>query len=515
MEIIKGNPEKIGIENDGRIYAAIDLKSFYASVECAEFGLDPLHTNLVVADTSRTEKTICLAVSPSLKAYGISGRARLFEVVQKVKVINRERLKNALLHRFVGGSSDDRELEKDRNLKLDFIAAKPRMALYMEYSTRIYNIYLRHISQDDIHVYSIDEVFMDITGYVKKTKKSPEEFVRMLIKEVLDETGITATAGIGSNMYLCKIAMDIVAKHMEPDENGVRIALLDEKEFRRALWSHTPITDFWRIGRGTAARLEKLGIYTVGDIALASVRPMGVFPNEETLYREFGVNAELLIDHAWGYEPCGIKEIKSYRPSSNSISTGQVLPTPYSYGKAEIVVREMADMLSLDLVEKGVVCDRVNLYISYDASACPPGYSGKKEPDYYGRTGPAAVHGGENLDPPTSSSSRIISAILKIFKDKVDKNLFVRRINISAENIKPERYAVTERTEQIDLFSDASKRQRDEEEEKKRLKREKDIQKTVIGIKKKFGKNAILKGMNLEEGATARERNSQIGGHKA
>ena len=504
-----------------RIYAAIDLKSFYASVECIERELDPLTTNLVVADASRTEKTICLAVSPSLKAWGIPGRPRLFEVVQKVKEVNAFRREKAPGRQFTGSSWRADELKADPGLSLDYIVAPPRMAHYMEHSAKIYEIYLKYVAPEDIHVYSIDEVFIDLTPYLKTAKKTAREFVRMILRDVLEVSGITATAGIGTNLFLCKVAMDIVAKHVEPDADGVRIAELDEMEFRRKLWDHRPLTDFWRIGPGYARKLEKVGIYTMGEIARCSLGKDGEFYNEELLYKLFGINAELLIDHAWGWESCTISDIKAYKPSTNSISSGQVLQCPYSFAKARLVVREMADLLVLDLVEKGLFTDQLVLTIGYDIeNLTDPDirrqYRGPVVTDRYGRKIPKHAHGTSNLDRPNSSTARITEAVMELYDRIVDPNLLVRRINLTAAHLLWETAVSAEpAVQQLDFFSDPDEQHRKREEEDAALEREKRRQKAVIEIKKKFGKNAIIKGMNLEEGATAMDRNRQIGGHKA
>ena len=479
-------------KESNRIYIAIDLKSFYASVECVERGLDPLTTNLVVADESRTEKTICLAVSPSLKAYGIPGRARLFEVVQKA-----------------------------RKYKLSYVAAPPRMSLYMDYSSRIYKIYLKYIAPEDIHVYSVDEVFMDITHYLKTYGMTPEELANTIIKDVYETTGITATAGIGTNMYLCKIAMDIVAKHAEPDANGARIAYLDEKLYRKMLWGHKPITDFWRVGRGYAKKLAEKGIYTMGDVARCSVGKPEDYYNEELLYKMFGINAELLIDHAWGYEPCTIADVKAYRPENNSLSQGQVLQCPYTSDKARLIVHEMADMLSLDLVDKRLVTDQIVLTIGYDIEnltnpLISSKYKGDISIDVYGRKIPKHAHGTINLKRQTSSSNMIIDAALELYDRIINKSLLVRRINIVANHVINENdIKYEEQYEQLDLFTDYDEVLLKRKEEDEKLLRERKMQEAVLSIKKKYGKNAVLKGMNFEEGATAISRNSQIGGHKA
>jgi DNA polymerase V len=507
--------------SENRYYIAIDLKSFYASVECRERGLDPLTTNLVVADESRTEKTICLAVSPSLKAYGIPGRPRLFEVVQKVKELNKARINYAPNKTFIGKSYNDIELKTNPAFALDYIAAPPRMALYMEYSTRIYNIYLKYVAHEDMHVYSIDEVFMDVTSYLKTYKMTPRQLASTIIKDIMDTTGITATSGIGTNMYLCKIAMDIVAKHTEPDENGVRIAELDEMSYRRELWEHRPLTDFWRVGRGYARKLEENGLYTMGDVARCSIGKENDYYNEDLLYKLFGINAELLIDHAWGWEPCTIKEIKEYKPSENSISSGQVLQCPYEFDKARLVVREMTDLLVLDLVDKGLVTDQMVLTIGYDTEnltnpAIMKLYKGPVTTDRYGRKIPKHAHGSINLDRQTSSTQLIMDAVTELFDRIVDKNLLVRRINVVANHVVDESYVQKkEQFVQLDLFTDYEAQRKQQIVEDEALEREKRIQQAMLSIKKRYGKNAILKGMNLEEGATAKSRNSQIGGHKA
>ena len=499
-----------------RQYIAIDLKSFYASVECREREHNPLTTNLVVADASRTEKTICLAVSPSLKAYGIPGRARLFEVVQKVKEANRARLRSAPGHVFVGESTDDNELKENAGLAISYITATPRMALYMKYSTEIYQIYLKYIAPEDIHVYSIDEVFMDVTHYLNTYRMTAYELARKMIHDVQSKTGITATAGIGTNLYLAKIAMDIVAKHIQADQTGVRIAQLDEMTYRQLLWDHRPITDFWRVGRGIAKKLEQNGMFTMGDVALCSER------NEDLLYKLFGKNAELLIDHAWGWEPTTIEAIKAYRPSSNSLSSGQVLHCPYEPQKAKLVVREMTDLLVLDLVDKGLVTDQMVLTVGYDIEnltdpARRAKYHGAVETDHYGRQIPKQAHGSINLDGHTSSTRKIMCAVSELFDRIVDKNLLVRRMYVVANHVLPEA-DVPKKNDgavQLDLFTDYAAEEEKQKAEDAALERERKIQKAALAIKKKYGKNAILKAMNLEEGATAKDRNAQIGGHKA
>ncbi len=496
-------------------YIAIDLKSFYASVECRERGLDPLDTSLVVADKSRTDKTICLAVTPSLKSYGIPGRARLFEVRQKVKNANSMRQGKAPGRKLEGLSYFASELKANPYLALDFIIAPPRMAYYMEYSTRIYSIYMKYVAPEDVVVYSIDEVFMDVTHYLNIYKLSAHDLAMKIILDVLETTGITATAGIGSNLFLCKVAMDIVAKHIPADKNGVRIAELDEMKFRRELWDHRPITDFWRVGRGTAKKLEKYGILTMGDIALCSHR------NEDLLYSLFGKNTELLIDHAWGWESCTIVDIKAYKPRTNSLSSGQVLSCAYDVEKAKLVTREMADALVLELVDKGLVTDQIVLTIVYDIEnltdpARKARYHGEIEKDIYGRAMPKKAHGSINLDGYTSSTKKIMGAVSDLYDRIVDKDLLVRRMYVVANHVLPEADAPKKRNEtcQLDLFTDYAAEEAKQRAEAAKLEREKKIQAAILAIKKKYGKNAILKGMNLQEGATAKDRNMQIGGHK-
>ena len=499
-----------------RTYVAIDLKSFYASVECRERGLDPLDTNLVVADESRTDKTICLAVSPSLKSYGIPGRPRLFEVVQQIKEANVGRMYSAPGHKLVGQSCFLSELKSNPSLAIDYLIAPPRMAYYMQYSTRIYDIYLKYIAPEDIIVYSIDEVFMDVTDYLNTYKLSAKDLAMKMIQDVLNTTGITATAGIGTNLFLCKVAMDIVAKHIPADKNGVRIAELDEMGFRRKLWSHQPLTDFWRVGRGYAKKLEANGMFTMGDVARCSVY------NEDLLYKLFGKNAELLIDHAWGWEPCTVAAVKAYRPENNSLGSGQVLHQPYTAEKARLVLREMADLLSLDLVSKRLVTNQLVVTIGYDREnlSTPDQkkqYHGEVTKDHYGREIPKHSHGTQNLEQYTSSTKLIVGAATELFDRIADKNLLVRRLNIVAAHVIPESEAPKKEPgfEQLDLFTDYAAEQAKQEKEDAALARERKRQEAVLAIKKKFGKNAILRGMNLEEGATARDRNSQIGGHKA
>ena len=506
---------------DKRTYIAIDLKSFYASVECMERGLDPMTTNLVVADKSRTEKTICLAVSPSLKSYGIPGRARLFEVVQKVGEVNALRRQRAPGHKLTGSSCQDPELKKDPALAVDYVVAPPQMAHYMKISGEIYEIYLKYIAPDDIHVYSIDEVFIDATSYLRTYQMTARELAVKMIRDVLDTVGITATAGIGSNLYLCKVAMDIGAKRIPADENGVRIAELDEISYRQQLWGHRPLTDFWRVGRGYAKKLEECGLFTMGDIARCSLGKPTDYHNEDLLYRLFGVNAELLIDHAWGWEPCTIADIKAYRPQSSSVGSGQVLQCPYPFEKARLVAREMADLLVLDLVDKGLVTDQIVLTVGYDIDNLKDPdlqkqYRGEIKTDRYGRKIPKHAHGTINLKQYTSSTRQIVQAVTELFDRIVDEKLLVRRLSMAAAHVITEDEAASKmQFEQMDLFTDYTALQREQEKQEAELEREKKMQKAVLEIKKKFGKNAILRGMNLEEGATARDRNSQIGGHKA
>lgn len=475
-----------------RSYIAIDLKSFYASVECMDRGLDPLKAKLVVADESRTEKTICLAVSPALKKYGIPGRPRLFEVVRKT-----------------------REIQRMTGEKIEYIVAPPRMGRYVEVSTQIFDIYLKYVAKEDIHVYSVDEVFMDVTNYLATYKMTAREFAMHIIKDVLKQTGITATAGVGTNLYLCKVAMDIGAKHVQPDENGVRICELDERTYRETLWSHKPLTDFWRVGRGTAKKLEENGMFTMGDVARKSTY------NEELLYKLFGINAELLIDHAWGYEPCTIADIRAYKPSENSISSGQVLKEPYTFEKARLVVREMADALSLDLVRKRLVTDSVELTVGYDRICLEipelsSRYKGSVEEDRYGRRLPKAAHGTQDLGRQTSSTKLITKAVTEIFDRTVNKELFVRRMYVVANHVvKEETVSIGKDVEQLSFFVDFEAEDKKREEESRELERERRAQEAILSIKKRYGKNAILKGMNLEDGATGAERNSSIGGHKA
>ena len=503
-----------------RTYIAIDLKSFYASVECMERGLDPLTTNLVVADASRTEKTICLAVSPPLKAYGISGRARLFEVVQKVKEVNATRLRQTPGRVFSGMSFNDTELKSSASMALDYITAPPRMAYYIEYSTQIYNIYLKYIAPEDIHVYSIDEVFIDATDYLTTYNLSAYELATKMILDVLKTTGVTATAGIGTNLYLCKIAMDIQAKRIPADQNGVQIAELDEMSYRHLLWSHRPLTDFWRVGKGYAKKLEEQGLFTMGDIARCSLGKPTDYHNEDLLYKLFGINAELLIDHAWGWEPCTIADIKAYKPSTKSIGSGQVLQCGYTFDKAKLIVREMTDLLVLDLVDKRFVTDQLVLTVGYDIEnltnpKIKKSYHGAITIDPYGRAIPKSAHGTANLGRQTSSTRLIMDAVTELFERIVDKNLLVRRVNITANHVVDEATVQKkDSVQQLDLFTDHTDTYAKKKEEAE-LAREKKMQNAILEIKKKYGKNAILKGMNLEEGATTLDRNKRIGGHKA
>ena len=486
----------------------IDLKSFYASVECVERGLDPLTTNLVVADSSRTEKTVCLAVTPSLKQYGLSGRSRLYEVVAKVNEINRERKKYGKL---IGKSYNDIELKKNKRLELDYIVAIPRMKYYMKYSTDIYNIYLKYLAPEDICVYSVDEVFCDITSYLKTYKMTPKELVTKIIKDVYDTTGITATAGIGTNMYLAKIAMDIVAKHTEANEYGVRIAELDEMSYRLKLWNHRPLTDFWRVGKGIASKLEENNMYTMGDVARCSIE------NENLLYKLFGINAELLIDHAWGYEPCTMKDIKSYKPTTSSLSKGQVLSEPYNYKKARLIVKEMIELLTLDMVEKHFVTDQIVLTVGYDVENLKGNkieYVEEIKKDFYGRNVPKSAHGTVRIDHKTSSTTIITRELIKLYDSIINPNLTIRRINIAVCNLENENNSKKQIYKQYDLFSDIKEEDELEKKELENEKKERNIQRAILDIKNKYGKNSILKAMNLEEGGTTIERNKQVGGHR-
>lgn len=508
---------------------AIDLKSFYASVECRERHLDPLTTNLVVADLSRTEKTICLAVSPSLKSYGIPGRARLFEVISRIKAVNKERAKAAPGHKLVGESSDYTYLQAHPEAAVAFEIAPPQMAYYMKVSTQIYDIYTRHIALEDIHVYSIDEVFMDVTHYLHLYWKdavaagmdTTHYLALKLIRGVLAETGITATAGIGTNLYLAKMAMDVVAKHVEADKDGVRIAALDERSYRETMWDHRPLTDFWRVGKGIARKLEAAGLYTMGDIALCSEGGTSDYLNEELLYKMFGVNTELLIDHAWGWEPCTIADIKAYKPESNSISVGQVLQRPYTAEQARLIVKEMADGLVLDLVRKKLVTDQIVLTVGYDIEnlaraeirSC---YTGPVTTDFYGREVPKQAHGSINLGEYTSSTRKILTAVTELYDRIINPALLIRRMYVVCNHVKDESEAIQEAQPlQLDMFTDygaLAAAQKAAEEERVRERKQQEV---VLSIKEKWGKNAILRGMNFKEGATARERNAQVGGHKA
>ena len=492
-----------------KMYIAIDLKSFYASVECAERGLNPLTTNLVVADASRTEKTICLAVSPSLKSYGISGRARLFEVVQQVKQVNAMRQRQIPGGKFTGSSLDQNELKEHKELAVDYLVAPPRMALYMEYSTRIYGIYLRYVAPEDMHVYSVDEVFIHVDPYLHGNGQTAEQFAREIMQVIYDKTGITATAGIGTNLYLAKVAMDVEAKHCEPDEKGARMASLGEISYRKKLWAHEPITDFWRVGPGYAKKLKQHGLYTMGDVARCSLGKETEYYNEELLYRLFGVNAELLIDHAWGYEPCTIEDIRNYKPENNSLSSGQVLSCPYDTKKARLIVQEMTDLLVLELVEKRLVTDQIVLTIGYDVdNVKKAGYQGTVVTDRYGRKIPKHAHGSVNLGGHTSSTRDIMGKTLALYDSIIDSSLWVRRVTIVANHVIREREKKETNYQQMQLFMEP------EADEEKREK-ERKMQEALIQVKNKYGKNAILKGMNLQEGGTTIERNSQIGGHKA
>ena len=504
------------VPKEKRTYIAIDLKSFYASVECMARGLDPLTTHLVVADASRTEKTICLAVSPSLKAYGIPGRARLFEVVQRVKQVNAERRQRAPGRKLVGESSSSTELDAHPELAAAYEVAVPRMAHYIACSTQIYNVYLKYIAPEDIHVYSIDEVFMDVTHYLDVYHMSARELAMTMIRDVLQTTGITATAGIGSNLYLSKIAMDIVAKHVEPDADGVRIAALDEMGYRHTLWDHRPLTDFWRVGKGIADKLACHGIYTMGDIALCSVT------HEDLLYKLFGVNAELLIDHAWGWEPCTIDMVKAYKSENHSFCYGQVLQQAYDFQKGRLVAHEMADAAALDLVDKRMVTDQIVLTVGYDIACLTDpkrrdAYYGPVTTDRYGRKVPKPAHGTINLERQTSSARKLIEAVLRLYDRIVDPDLLIRRLTLTTNHVVDEGAvaAPKDSCEQLDLFTDYAALEKQKQKEKEQLDKERKMQETMLTIKKKFGKNAILKGMNLQDGATAKDRNGRIGGHKA
>jgi len=509
------------MEQKNPTYIAIDLKSFYASVECLERGLDPLTTNLVVADASRTEKTICLAVTPSLKSIGISGRSRLLQVVQKVKEENAIRQNKAPGHMFTGSSYNDTELKESPELSLDYIVAPPSMAKYMTYSTRIYNTYLKYVAPEDIHVYSIDEVFIDATNYLQTENLSPREFAVRIIQDVHQNIGITATCGIGTNLYLAKIAMDIVAKHIPEDKEGVRIAELDDMTYRQLLWDHRPITDFWRVGKGYAKKLEENGIFTMGDVARCSIGKDNAYYNEALLYKLFGINAELLIDHAWGYEPCTIQDVKSYKPATKSLSSGQVLLYPYNYDQGRLIVCEMTDLLVLDLVEKNLVTDQIVITVGYDIEnlsnpEIKKHYHGPITTDYYGRQVPKHAHGTVNLNCKTSSTMLIIDAVMDLYTQIVDEHLLVRRINITANHVLDSITALNEKSfEQLELFTDYDEKRAKKEIEEADMLREKRVQHAILDIKKKYGKNAIVKGMNLRDGAMTMKRNKQIGGHKA
>ena len=504
------------LSNDNRTYIAIDLKSFFASVECVERGLDPLTTNLVVADASRTEKTICLAVSPSLKAYGIGGRARLFEVIQRLREVNNARRHQSPHYRLTGKSWRDEELKTHPDWEVDYLTAPPRMAKYIAYSTRVYQVYLKYIAPEDIHVYSIDEVFIDVTAYLKTYRMTAHELAMTLIRDVLKTTGITATAGIGTNLYLCKIAMDIMAKKAPADQDGVRIAELDEMSYREQLWDYRPITKFWRVGQGIADKLAEYGMYTMGDVALCSVQ------REQLLYKLFGINAELLIDHAWGWEPVTMADVKAYRPETNSLSSGQVLTEPYTTPKARVVALEMADAVALDLVSKRLVTDQLVLTIGYDTtSLTDPNirekYHGPTTTDHYGREVPKPAHGTINLGKHTSSTKQIMEAVANLYDRIVHPDLLVRRLTLAINHVIDERSAqpTTTAPVQLDIFTDYEALEKQQKAEAEAEAKERRIQETLLNIKNKFGKNAILRGLNLEEGATAIERNKQIGGHKA
>ena len=491
-----------------RVYICIDLKSFYASVECMERGLDPLNTNLVVADSSRTEKTICLAVSPSLKKLGISGRARLFEAIQGVREANDIRKKNNHNRRFTGKSYFQDELNSNKSLEIDFIIATPQMKKYMNYSTKIYDTYLKYVAPEDIYAYSIDEVFCDITGYLKTYKMTPREMITKMIQDVYDTTGITATGGIGTNMYLAKIAMDIVAKHMEPNKFGVRIAGLDEYTYRKLLWSHKPITDFWRVGKGIAKTLASNNMYTMGDVARKSIE------DQDLLYKLFGINAEYLIDHAWGYEPCTMKDVKNFKPKINSLSEGQVLHKPYDYEHTKLIVKEMTDNVSFALTRKGLVTDQLVLEIGYDTSNLEF-YDGEITEDRYGRKIPKHAHGTIRLDRFSSTSSVLRKYVVELFDRIINKDLYVRRVYVIAGNVRNKESVKNQKVyEQIDLFTNYEEKEKKDIEEEKSIEKDDNLQEVLLDIKNKFGKNSIVKGMNLEEGGTAIERNGQVGGHR-
>ena len=499
-----------------RTYLAIDLKSFYASVECRERDLAPLDTHLVVADETRTDKTICLAVTPSLKSYGISGRGRLFEVRQRVKQVNAERQRRAPGHTFTGASYSAAELRENPSLAMDFIIAPPHMAHYMAYSSRIYAIYMKYVAPEDMVVYSIDEVFMDVTGYLETYGLTARELARKIILDVLTTTGITATAGIGTNLYLAKVAMDIGAKHVHADEYGVRIAELDEMGYRRSFWTHRPLTDFWRAGKGYAAKLEANGLYTMGDIARCSIGQPTDYHNEELLYKLFGVNAELLIDHAWGWEPCTIADIKAYKPENKSIVSGQILQYPYPFEKARLGIQEMADALALELVDKRLATNQLVLTFGYDSEILKgTAYTGEITTDHFGRKIPKHAHGTVNLDGYTSSGEELLKAATSLYDRIVDNTLLARRLTLCANHLLDETSVPEDLPDQIDLFTDYSAKEKQKKEADTAHARERKLQETMLDIKKRFGKNAILKGLNLEDGATARERHNHIGGHKA
>ena len=495
-----------------RYYAAIDLKSFYASVECRERGLDPLLSNLVVADEERTEKTICLAVSPSLKALGIPGRARLFEVISKVRIANKKR-ERALRGSFSGKSYLSYALEADPSLAIDFLIARPRMNLYMTYSAMVYQIYLRYLAPEDIHVYSIDEVLLDLTTYLQGYRQTPRDIVGAIMEDIFKEMGLTATAGIGTNLYLCKVAMDIMAKHVLPDEKGRRIAELDERSYKEQLWTHKPLTDFWRVGQGYTRKLEKHGMHTMGDVARMSLS------HEDLLYDLFGINAELLIDHAWGVEPCTMEAIKAYEPEDKSISRGQVLSCPYGFTQGRLIVQEMADLLSLDLLKKKLLTDQLVLTVGYDIENLQKdsSYTGEVKKDRYGRKVPHHAHGTGHLPSPSSSTKEVVALALKLYDELVDKNLTIRRVTLSAEKLISEEEAPKSAApafEQLDLFTDYEAREKERKAKEEGEKKEKKAQEAALLVQRRFGKNALLKGMNLQEGATTRVRNETVGGHR-
>ncbi len=494
-------------------YLCIDLKSFYASVECLERGLNPLTTNLVVADLSRTEKTICLAVTPSLKSYGISGRARLFEVVQRVREVNAERRGRMAKGRLEGKSVDSVALENNGQLEVDYLVAPPRMAHYLEYSNRVYATYLRYIAPQDIHIYSIDEVFMDITPYLESYRITPRQLAKMLIQAVYEETGVTATAGLGTNLYLAKVAMDIMAKRVPPDEDGVRIAQLDEMSYRRQLWSHRPITDFWRVGRGYARQLAAKGMYTMGDVARCSVGEDNCYHNEKLIYDLFGVNGELLIDHAWGWEPCTMEDVKRYRPRTKMLTSGQVLHCAYSAEKARIVAGEMADRMALDLMSKGFMTDHITLQVGYDReSLTAVRYDGPITVDGYGRQVPKHALGTVRLEEHSHLSATITQAVLALYDRIVNGELLVRRLNVSVGGLRTKSQVAEQVVcEQLDFFGAMEER----EVQAQQAQRQERRQEAILRIQNKYGKNALLKGSSLLEGATAMDRNRQIGGHKA